>query len=108
MLDPKQLDDLARRMAANMPKGVQVLQEDLQRGFRSTIEAGLGKLDLVTREEFDVQAAVLARTRAKLEALQLRVAELEAAPTEAPKETAPKETAPRQDNAPNSGADRDG
>jgi hypothetical protein len=79
MLDPKQLDDLARRLAASMPKGVQVLQEDLNRGFRATIEAGLGKLDLVTREEFDVQAAVLARTRAKLEALQLRVAELEIA-----------------------------
>ncbi len=79
MFDPKQLDDLARRMAASMPKGVQVMQEDLNRGFRATIEAGLGKLDLVTREEFDVQAAVLARTRAKLEALQLRIGELEAA-----------------------------
>ncbi|MGB5832338.1 MAG: accessory factor UbiK family protein [Thiohalocapsa sp.] len=79
MLDPKQLDDLARRMAASMPKGIQVLQEDLNRSVRATIEAGLGKLDLVTREDFDVQAAVLARTRAKLEALQERVVELEAA-----------------------------
>jgi BMFP domain-containing protein YqiC len=78
MFDPKQLDDLARRLSASMPKGVQVLQEDLNRGFRATLEAGLGKLDLVTREEFDVQAAVLARTRAKLVALQARVAELEA------------------------------
>jgi len=78
MFDPKQLDDLARRLSASMPKGVQVLQEDLNRGFRATLEAGLGKLDLVTREEFDVQAAVLARTRAKLDALQVRVAELEA------------------------------
>ena len=78
MLDPKQLDDLARRIAASMPKGVQVLQEDLNRGFRATLEAGLGKLDLVTREEFDVQAAVLARTRTKLEALQRRIGELEA------------------------------
>ena len=77
MFDPKQLDDLARRLSASMPKGVQVLQEDLNRGFRATLEAGLGKLDLVTREEFDVQAAVLGRTRAKLDALQARVAELE-------------------------------
>jgi BMFP domain-containing protein YqiC len=82
MLDPKQIDDLARRLAASMPKGVQVLQEDLSRGFRATLEAGLNKLDLVTREEFDVQAAVLARTRAKLDALAVRVAELEAAATE--------------------------
>lgn len=79
MLEPKQLDDLARRLAENMPEGVKVLREDLSRGFRSTLEAGLGRLDLVTREEFDVQAAVLARTRAKLEALAARVAELEAA-----------------------------
>jgi BMFP domain-containing protein YqiC len=77
MLDPKQLDDLARRLAASMPKGVQVLQEDLNRSFRATLEAGLSRLDLVTREEFDVQAAVLARSRAKLDALERRVAELE-------------------------------
>jgi BMFP domain-containing protein YqiC len=79
MLEPKHLDDLARRLAENMPEGVRVLREDLSRGFRSTLESGLGKLDLVTREEFDVQSAVLARTRAKLDALALRVAELEAA-----------------------------
>jgi BMFP domain-containing protein YqiC len=83
MLDPKQLDDLARRLAESMPEGLKVLREDLSRGFRSTLETGLGRLDLVTREEFDVQAAVLARTRAKLDALATRVAELEAtaAPT---------------------------
>lgn len=79
MLEPKQLDDLARRLAENMPEGLKVLREDLSRGFRSTLETGLGRLDLVTREEFDVQAAVLARTRAKLEALAARVAELESA-----------------------------
>jgi BMFP domain-containing protein YqiC len=77
MLDPKQLDDLARRLAASMPKGVQVLQEDLNRSFRATLEAGLSRLDLVTREEFDVQAAVLARSRAKVDLLEQRVAELE-------------------------------
>jgi hypothetical protein len=77
MLDPKQLDDLARRLAASMPKGVQVLQEDLNRSFRATLEAGLSRLDLVTREEFDVQAAVRARSRAKLDVLEQRVAELE-------------------------------
>lgn len=79
MLEPKQLDELARRLAESMPEGLKVLREDLSRGFRSTLETGLGRLDLVTREEFDVQAAVLARTRAKLEALAARVAELEAA-----------------------------
>ncbi len=79
MLDPKQIDDLARRLAEQAPKGFQVLQEDLNRGFRATLESGLARLDLVTREEFDVQAAVLARSRAKLAALEKRVAALEAA-----------------------------
>ena len=79
MLDPKQLDDLARRLAASMPRGVQVLQEDINRSFRATLEAGLNRLDLVSREEFDVQAAVLARSRAKVDALEQRIAELEQA-----------------------------
>lgn len=79
MLDPKRLDDLARRLAENAPKGVKLLQDDLNRSFRATLEAGLAKLDLVTREEFDVQAAVLARSRERLEALEQRLAQLEVA-----------------------------
>jgi len=77
MLDPKQIDDLARRLAEQAPKGLQLLQEDLSRSFRATLESGLSRLNLVTREEFDVQAAVLARSRAKLAALEKRVAALE-------------------------------
>ena len=77
MLDPKHLDDLAQRLAGSLPKGLQVLQEDIKRNLRATLEAGLAKLDLVTREEFDVQAAVLARSREKLEALERRLNELE-------------------------------
>lgn len=77
MLDPKHLDDLAHRLAGSLPKGLQALQADLDRNLRATLEAGLARLDLVTREEFDVQAAVLARTREKLAALEARVAELE-------------------------------
>ncbi|OOZ36407.1 ubiquinone biosynthesis accessory factor UbiK [Solemya velesiana gill symbiont] len=77
MIDPKLLDDLAKRMAGSVPTGLQFLQDDLQRNFRSTLEAGLSHLELVTREEFDVQSAVLARTREKLEALERQVAELE-------------------------------
>jgi ubiquinone biosynthesis accessory factor UbiK len=77
MLDPKHLDDLAQRMAGSLPKGLQALQADINRNLRATLEAGIARLDLVTREEFDVQAAVLARTREKLAALEVRVAELE-------------------------------
>ena len=78
MIDPKLLDDLAKRLSASAPSGFQLLQDDLRRNLRSSLEAALSRLDLVTREEFDVQAAVLARTRAKLDALAARVAELEA------------------------------
>jgi len=78
MLVPnKQLDDLAQRLFERLPKGLQTLQEDINRNLRVSLESGLAKLDLVTREEFDVQVAVLGRTREKLERLEALVAELE-------------------------------
>ncbi len=77
MIDPKLFDDFSKRMADSMPRGFQTLQEDMQRNARATLEATLGKLNLVTREEFEVQQAVLARTREKLKALEARVAALE-------------------------------
>lgn len=77
MLDPKHLDDLARRLSGSLPKGLQALQEDISHNLRASLEGGLARLDLVTREEFDVQAAVLTRTREKLEALEAMVTELE-------------------------------
>ena len=77
MLDPKIFDDLSRRIADGMPRGFQTLQADLQRNIRSGLETALGKMNLVTREEFEVQQAVLARTRQKLKALEARVAALE-------------------------------
>ena len=79
MLDPKQFDDLFQRLSSAMPKGLQVLQEDLNRNLRASLESGLSRLDLVTREEFDVQSAVLARTREKLVALETQVKALEQA-----------------------------
>ncbi|MGQ9660482.1 MAG: ubiquinone biosynthesis accessory factor UbiK [Thermochromatium sp.] len=77
MLDSKYFDDLFQRLSSALPKGVQVLQEDIERNLRASLEAGLARLDLVTREEFDVQSAVLARTRKKLAALEQQVAALE-------------------------------
>ena len=78
MIDPKLFDDFSKRMADSMPRGFQTLQEDMQRNARAALEATLGKLNLVTREEFEVQQAVLARTREKLKTLEARVAALEA------------------------------
>lgn len=78
MFDPKFIDDLSHRLQTALPEGVRVLQQDVDRNLRAAVQAALGKLDLVTREEFDVQAKVLARTRAQLDAMTHRVAELEA------------------------------
>lgn len=74
MINQSTLDDLSRRLrelVASNPA------QDVQRNVRAVVGSALQRMDLVTREEFDVQAAVLARTREKLEALEARVAGLE-------------------------------
>lgn len=78
MIDLGHIDELARRLGSLVPPGLREGREELQENFKSVLQAGLARLDLVTREEFDVQQAVLLRTREKLEALQAQVAELEA------------------------------
>ncbi len=77
MIDPKTLDELASRLAGSLPGGMQILHEDLKKNLHANLQAGLAKLDLVTREEFDVQSAVLARTREKLTRLEGQLDELE-------------------------------
>jgi BMFP domain-containing protein YqiC len=76
--DPRLIDDLARRLAGSVPESVVALRRDLELNFKGVLQGQLARLELVTREEFDVQAAVLKRTRAKLAALEKRLAELEA------------------------------
>lgn len=78
MIDLKAIDDLARRLHELVPPGLKDARADLEQNFKATLQAGLGKLDLVTREEFDVQRAVLLRTREKLDALERSVEILEA------------------------------
>lgn len=75
--DPKSFEDLARRMADAMPPQFAALRSDMEANFKSILQAGLAKLDLVTRQEFDVQAGVLARTREKLDALEARLESLQ-------------------------------
>ena len=77
MIDLNQIDDLARRLSSLVPPGLREGREELQQNFKAVLQTGLAKLDLVTREEFEVQRAVLLRTREKLEALQRTVEELE-------------------------------
>ncbi len=78
MIDPKMLDDIARRLAESVPETVKSAGADLEKNLRAGLSGALSRLDLVTREEFDTQSAVLARTREKLDALTKRLAELEA------------------------------
>ena len=78
MIDLDKLDDLARRLSSLVPPAMREGREELQQNFKAVLQAGLGKLDLVTREEFEVQRAVLLRTREKLEALEALVSTLEA------------------------------
>ena len=77
MIDLSHLDDLARRLSSLVPPGVREGREELQQNFKTVLQSGLSRLDLVTREEFEVQRAVLLRTREKLEELQRTVAQLE-------------------------------
>ncbi len=78
MIDLNHIDDLARRLSGLVPPGLRESREELQENFKAVLQSGLARLDLVTREEFEVQRAVLLRTREKLEQLQAVVAELEA------------------------------
>ena len=76
-MNEKSLEDLARKLADAVPEGLRSVQADLEKNFRSVLQAGFGRLNLVTREEFEVQEAVLARTREKLEALEEQLKNLE-------------------------------
>jgi BMFP domain-containing protein YqiC len=72
------IDELARRLADAVPESLRSVKDDLENNFRSVLRSGLGKLDLVTRDEFEVQEAVLARTREKLESLEKKLKAIEA------------------------------
>lgn len=77
-MERETIDSLASRLAAAVPQGLRSVQGDLEENFRAMLRTALARMDLVTREEFEVQAAVLARSRSLLEELEKRVAELEA------------------------------
>lgn len=76
-MQTKFLDDLARQLAATLPPGLREAQQDFQRQARALLQSTLTRMNLVTREEFDVQQHVLATTRAKLTELERKVTELE-------------------------------
>jgi BMFP domain-containing protein YqiC len=71
------LDDLAKRLADSVPESLRTFGRDLESNFKAVLQAQLAKLDLVTRQDFDVQAAILERTQAKLTAIEIRLKDLE-------------------------------
>ncbi len=76
-MSKESIEDLAKKLADAVPEGLKSLREDLEQNFRSVLKSGLSKLDLVTREEFEVQEAVLAKTREKLDALEAKLEKME-------------------------------
>ncbi|MET0225460.1 MAG: accessory factor UbiK family protein [Dokdonella sp.] len=79
MINVQSIDELARRLAALVPLGLQQAREDMTATFRSALQSGLRELDLVSREEFDVQRCVLLRTREKIEELEQQILSIERA-----------------------------
>jgi len=77
MINPKTLDSLVSKIAEGLPAGFGQVHEDLRNNLHAAVSAALARMELVSREEFDVQSAVLGRTREKLTALEAKVAELE-------------------------------
>ena len=78
MIDLRSIESLAEKIGALLPADVGVLREEFRSNVQAMLEATLSRMDLVTREEFDAQAALLRRTREKLDALEREIAGLEA------------------------------
>ncbi len=78
-MDKTLIDQLASKLAAAVPDDLRTLRTDMENNFRSLLQTTLGKLELVTREEFEVQRKVLERTREKLEQLEKALAEIQQA-----------------------------
>lgn len=76
MLPPFQLDEITKKLMDLLPINRQEIEDDLRQKIKMVIQSSLTRLDLVSREEFDVQTQVLAKTREKLESLEKQVQEL--------------------------------
>ena len=77
-MNPNSLDELAKRLAESVPESVKAFGRDMEGNFKAVLQAQLSKLDLVSRQDFDVQAAILERTQARLAEMESRLKDLEA------------------------------
>ena len=76
MIDANTIETLTKALSDRLPAELTAIKEEVEKNFKSILQQQFAKLDLVTREEFDAQNAVLIRTRAKLEALEKTLADL--------------------------------
>lgn len=93
MIDPPNFDELTKRLVEALPPSVRQFQIEMEKNLHAALQATFAKLDLVTREEFEVQQGVLARTRTKVEELEKQVAELEGKATGSKRRKAADKTA---------------
>uniref|UniRef100_A0A3B0LYQ2 Ubiquinone biosynthesis accessory factor UbiK n=1 Tax=Arsenophonus endosymbiont of Trialeurodes vaporariorum TaxID=235567 RepID=A0A3B0LYQ2_9GAMM len=77
MLDAKKIEQVVRQIKDTLPQGIRDLGEDLDKKLRAILQSQLGKLDLVSREVFDIQTQVLLRTREKMAQMEKRIEQLE-------------------------------
>ena len=77
LIDDSKIDNLIKKILSALPADLRQAKTDIEKNLKAIITAGLAKMNLVTREEFDVQADLLARTRASLEKIKNQLAELE-------------------------------
>jgi BMFP domain-containing protein YqiC len=73
------LNELAQKLCDALPPSLQTMKKDAEKNFHAVLQSAFTKLDLVTREEFDTQTKVLARSRKKIETLETKIKELEKA-----------------------------
>jgi BMFP domain-containing protein YqiC len=77
MIDPNVLDQLTKSISDKLPDSFKLLQSDIEKNIKASLQAVFREMDLVTRDEFDIQAALLARTVEKLHTLERQLSELE-------------------------------
>ena len=77
MINPNKIEEIARSIQAALPPGLKSMGEEVDKKVKQVLQAQLMKLDLVNREEFDIQTKVLLRTREKLQALEEKLQQLE-------------------------------
>jgi len=71
------IDELTRRISSLIPDDIKHVQDDIESNIKSLLQSSLSKMNLVTREEFDIQTAVLQRTREKLEEIEKQLLKLQ-------------------------------